>query len=65
MIKLKDIMEEVLNEKQENLIDQIYIEYPAYMKDIENLLKVIENKKNIHHSMSREILAQLILKKFS
>ena len=64
MIKLKDIMENILDEEKNSLIDQIYMDYPAYMKDIEKLLSFIESDKNIHPSVSKEVLIQLIRKKF-
>ena len=46
------------------LLDTIYTDYPAYMKDIKNLLRYIERDKHIHPSMSREVLSQIILTKF-
>jgi len=64
MIKLKAIMENILDEEKNSLIDQIYTDYPAYMKDIEKLLSFIESDKNIHPSVSKEVLIQLIRKKF-
>ena len=64
MIKLKDIMENILDEEKNSLIDRIYMDYPAYMKDIEKLLSFIESDKNIHPSVSKEVLIQLIRKKF-
>jgi len=64
MIKLKAIMENILDEEKNSLIDQIYTDYPAYMKDIEKLLSFIESDKNIHPSISKEVLIQLIKKKF-
>jgi len=64
MIKLKAIMENILDEEKNSLIDQIYMDYPAYMKDIEKLLSSIESDKNIHPSVSKEVLIQLIRKKF-
>jgi hypothetical protein len=60
MIKLKAIMENILDEETNSLIDQIYMDYPAYMKDIQKLLSFIKSDKNIHPSVSKEVLIQLI-----
>ena len=57
----EDLLEEGFGSR---LLDTIYTDYPAYMKDIKNLLRYIERDKHIHPSMSREILSQIILTKF-
>ena len=57
----EDLLEESFGSR---ILDNIYDEYPAYMKDIKNLLRYIEKDKHIHPSMSREILAQIVLTKF-
>jgi uncharacterized protein (DUF433 family) len=57
----EDLLEEGFGSR---LLDNIYDEYPAYMKDIKNLLRYIEKDKHIHPSMSREILSRIVLTKF-
>jgi len=57
----EDLLEEGFGSR---LLDTIYTDYPAYMKDIKNLLRYIERDKHIHPSMSREVLSQIILTKF-
>lgn len=57
----EDLLEEGFGSR---LLDTIYTDYPAYMKDIKDLLRYIERDKHIHPSMSREILSQIVLTKF-
>ena len=57
----EDLLEEGFGSR---LLDTIYTDYPAYMKDIKDLLRYIERDKHIHPSMSREILSQVVLTKF-
>jgi iron-sulfur cluster repair protein YtfE (RIC family) len=56
--------EEFSQVNESSRVDHIWQAYPAHMKSLQELLALIQKEQGIHSSLSKDILIQIIQKKF-